>query len=118
MDKVEKPWGWYIDLFRTEACVKKILFIRKGEEISFQFHKNRKEVWRFLEGRATMKLAASVEAETHTSIHFPGSSLEIAPGVLHQVIAEKDDVMVFETQIGVCNENDIIRVGKDKYGRL
>lgn len=116
--KVEKPWGWYIDLFRSETLVKKILFVRRGEQISFQFHKNRKEVWRFLEGCGTMRLADSVESPSCYFQAVPGELLEIRQGQLHQVIADKEDMLIFEIQSGTtCEENDIVRVGNDKYGR-
>lgn len=114
--KIEKPWGWYIDLFRSETLVKKILFVRKGEQISFQFHKNRKEVWRFLEGCGTMRLADSVDSPSVYFQTVPGELLEIKKGQLHQVIADKEDLLVFEIQSGTCEESDIQRL-EDIYGR-
>lgn len=114
---VEKPWGWYLDLFRSNSLVKKILFIKSGEEISFQYHKKRSEFWRFLDGSATVKLAMSEKETPVTFSYFPGSTLEIAPYTLHQVIAKENDVIAYEVQTGECEECDIVRVGIDKYGR-
>lgn len=115
---VIKPWGWYLDLFRTPDIVKKILFVKKGEQISFQFHKNRKEVWRFLEGRGTMRLANSVESSSYYLQVVPGDTVEIDVGKLHQVIADKEDMLIFEVQNGSpCDETDIYRPEPDPYGR-
>ena len=44
-DRVDKPWGHYADIFRSDEVVFKKIVISPGEEISYQRHQKRGEFW-------------------------------------------------------------------------
>src|SRR6185437_7629844 len=41
--RVEKPWGWELIWAHAEAYVGKTLFVRAGESLSLQFHREKDE---------------------------------------------------------------------------
>ncbi len=43
--RVDKPWGYYIDYYRDGAVVFKKIVIFPGQAISYQVHQQRSEVW-------------------------------------------------------------------------
>ena len=43
--RVEKPWGWELIWAHADAYVGKILFVRAGESLSLQFHREKDESW-------------------------------------------------------------------------
>lgn len=112
----EKPWGYYIDITRTPNLVEKIICVKKGEEISWQSHQHRSEIWQILRGIGVFRVANSVDSPSTYIKVYPGDKLEIDRGRLHQIIADKEDILFFETQIGLCSEEDIQRF-QDKYKR-
>jgi len=52
--RVEKPWGWELIWADAEAYVGKILFVRAGESLSLQFHREKDESWYVESGRARL----------------------------------------------------------------
>jgi mannose-6-phosphate isomerase-like protein (cupin superfamily) len=106
-----KPWGYYVDIHRTDDVVFKQIVVHPGEELSYQSHEKRDEFW-FVKsgvGRLTMD---SIEIEVSAGQSFP-----IYRKNKHTIknIAERD-LEIYEMQCGVCDENDIVRYS-DKYGR-
>ena len=43
--RVNKPWGYELIFAETEAYVGKVLFVRAGESLSLQFHRQKDESW-------------------------------------------------------------------------
>ena len=43
--KVEKPWGYELMWAETEQYVGKVLFVKAGESLSLQFHREKDESW-------------------------------------------------------------------------
>jgi len=109
--KVEKPWGYYTDYFRSEKVVFKKIVIYPRQSISYQMHHKREEFWYIVQGRGTMRLNNS-----HWKAS-PGSYFHIKKNDSHQMINEGDeDVVAYEMQFGKCSEDDIKRI-EDEYGR-
>ena len=54
-ERVDKPWGHELIWSRTDHYAGKILFVRAGESLSLQFHKEKDEAWYVLEGRARLE---------------------------------------------------------------
>ena len=54
--RVEKPWGWELIWAHGDAYVGKILFVRAGESLSLQFHREKDESWHVQTGRARLEL--------------------------------------------------------------
>ena len=43
--RIEKPWGFELIWAVAEAYVGKILFVKAGESLSLQFHREKDESW-------------------------------------------------------------------------
>ena len=106
----ERPWGNFKVFLDNEKATVKTLFIKKGEEISYQSHEHRDESWYIISGIGIVTLDDK-EYELKSN-----DSIEIKRGQKHSVRGE-EDVLILEVSRGFFDENDIIRY-KDKYNRV
>ncbi len=107
----ERPWGKFEQFTQNESTTVKIISVRKGEELSLQFHDHRKEFWRIITGTpivtvGTMKIPAK-----------PGSEFFVEAKAPHRIEAAHDDVIFLEIAYGDFDEKDITRI-EDRYGRV
>jgi len=107
----KRPWGQFEQFTHNEKTTVKIITVNQKQRLSLQYHKKRKEFWRFLDnparvtiGKKTIKVKA-------------GSEVVIKRGTLHTVEALNKPVKFLEIAFGNFDENDIIRV-EDRYGRV
>ena len=54
--KVEKPWGYELIWALTDTYCGKVLFVKAGQSLSLQFHREKDESWLVQSGRATLEL--------------------------------------------------------------
>lgn len=108
---ISKPWGEYVDFFRSGECVFKIITVNPQSRLSLQYHLGRSEMWLCLSGIGE----AIVGNQTlHLRV---GSKVEICVGATHQLKNTGDEpLVVAEMQCGECDEDDIVRI-EDDYGR-
>jgi len=104
-----KPWGKYVILEKKPAYWIKKLFVRKGESISLQSHKDRKEFWIILSG-----VVETVKGNSKSRLKI-GEFLKINKKEKHRITGLLDSC-ILEIAFGKPRERDIIRF-KDKYGR-
>ncbi len=105
---VNKPWGYYEDILREDNYVMKRIVIRPGQRLSFQKHEKRSEFW------VIMKGIGKVQLGTIESIVNVGATVNIQKKELHRITnIGTEHLVIYETQYGVCDENDIIRVSDD-----
>jgi mannose-6-phosphate isomerase len=111
MDRTEKPWGYYKDIFRTDNVVFKIIVVEPDEELSYQSHNKRAEFWFISEGTGLLTIEG-IETEVNT-----GDNITIEKKLKHKIKNTGiDNLCIYEMQCGICDENDIVRY-EDKYGR-
>lgn len=111
MDRTEKPWGYYKDIFRTDNVVFKIIVVEPDEELSYQSHNKRAEFWFISEGAGLLTIEG-IETEVNT-----GNNITIEKKLKHKIKNTGiDNLCIYEMQCGICDENDIVRY-EDKYGR-
>jgi len=111
MDRTEKPWGYYKDIFRTDNVVFKIIVVEPDEELSYQSHNKRAEFWFISEGTGLLTIEG-IETEVNT-----GDNITIEKKLKHKIKNTGiDNLCIYEMQCGICDENDIVRC-EDKYGR-
>ncbi len=111
MDRTEKPWGYYKDIFRTDNVVFKIIVVEPDEELSYQSHNKRAEFWFISEGTGLLTIEG-IETEVNT-----GNNITIEKKLKHKIKNTGiDNLCIYEMQCGICDENDIVRY-EDKYGR-
>ena len=106
----ERPWGKFERFTDNEESTVKIITVNAGEEFSLQYHKNRDEFWRILEGEASV-----VVGEKKISAK-QGDEFYIKAGDHHRLRALLGPVVFLEISFGRFDENDIVRL-EDKYGR-
>ena len=79
VERVEKPWGYEIIFAATPQYCGKILFIRKGEQLSLQFHREKDEVVYLHEGRIELEIGdpgGTLDVEVVSPGHAFASSPE------------------------------------------
>ena len=109
--KTEKPWGGFIQYVLNQPVTVKILEIRAGEQVSYQYHHHRSELWIPLDAGACVNIEGEVQ---HPA---PMEPVFIPQGAKHQLIGEARDYRVLEIAFGHFDEEDIVRL-TDKYGRI
>ena len=107
----EKPWGRFIQYVLNQPVTVKILEIHAGEQVSYQYHHHRSELWVPLDEGACIRLEDEV---LHPD---PMEPVFIPQGAKHQLIGESQDYRILEIAFGHFDEEDIVRLD-DKYGRV
>ncbi len=117
---VKKPWGEYVDLYRSNKVVFKQLTINVGERISYQQHNARSEYWFIAEGSGTLKFSVAGSPLEEYSVAKVNTldTIEIPSRMAHQIINNGSiPLIIYEMQSGDCSEADIVRL-EDPYKRV
>jgi mannose-6-phosphate isomerase len=112
--KVEKPWGYELIWALTNDYCGKILFVKAGESLSLQFHREKDESWLIHSGRAELEMGAPGDKMPSSEIVGPGAAFRIRPGTTHRVKALEDTTII---EVSTPQVEDIVRL-EDKYGRV
>ena len=108
---VAKPWGHELIWAHTERYVGKILHIKNGESLSYQYHVVKDETIRLLSGELEMHIER--DDERRSKCLKPGDCLHIIPGMKHRMSALQDcDVL----EVSTPELDDVVRL-EDRYGR-
>ena len=113
--KVERPWGWYRDLYTIDKGIKvKELVIEPGKQLSMQKHFKRAEMWYVLKGMCKCKTEVN-GIENDVTLLPLGKGYDIGTEVWHQGYNPFDKPChILEVQHGeLCVETDIERRGVD-----
>jgi mannose-6-phosphate isomerase len=110
--RVEKPWGYEIVFAHTERYVGKLLFIRKGEQLSLQFHKEKDETIYVHEGRIELEIGEP-GGTLDVEVVGPGHAFRLTPGTVHRWRALEDSVVL---EASTPELDDVVRL-EDRYGR-
>jgi quercetin dioxygenase-like cupin family protein len=109
--RVEKPWGHEIIYAHTDRYAGKILFIRKGERLSLQYHRRKEETIYVLSGNLDLIVE---EAGTLVTRHLTAAdAYHIAPGIRHRMIGATDCRIA---EVSSPELDDVVRL-EDAYGR-
>jgi len=109
---MKTPWGsWEVLAEGSEYKVKKLI-IKPGQMTSYQFHNERQEHWTIVEGRGVGFFDETI------AILAQGIQVSVPATHKHRIIngAAYKDLIIIETQIGNCREDDIVRL-QDSYNR-
>ena len=106
----DRPWGWFEILVKEDNyCVKKI-YVKPNQRFSLQYHNHRSEHWVVIQGDG-VALVNNYEERIGVDKQF-----YIPRESKHRLTGGENGITFIETQIGECNEDDIIRL-EDDYGR-
>ena len=112
-EKVDKPWGYELIWAKADRYAGKVLFVRAGQALSLQFHREKDESWYVLEGRAELELGEAGQAVLSTEIVGPGGAFHFPPGTVHRVRAVEDTTIL---EVSTPQLDDVVRL-EDSYGR-
>ncbi len=110
---VKRPWGTYEVLYEKDNFKCKRIDVEVNEELSYQSHQYREEVWSCVKGQGIITL------DDKRIVFLPSDVIHIPQGSKHRIKNVGVTVLTFtEVQLGSSfDENDIIRY-EDKYGRI
>lgn len=107
----KRPWGKFEQFTHNESSTVKIITVKPKQKLSLQYHKKRKEFWRFLDNPAKVTIGKK------TIKVKKDDEVIILKNTLHSVEALNKPVRFLEIAFGNFNEDDIVRI-EDKYGRV
>ena len=111
--RVEKPWGHELIWAHTHAYVGKVLFVKAGESLSLQFHREKDESWLIQSGRAKLELGSAGDRVLTEEVVAAGASFRLRPGTVHRVTAIEDTTIL---EVSTPQLEDVVRL-EDRYGR-
>ena len=111
--RVEKPWGWELIWAHADAYVGKILFVRGGESLSLQFHREKDESWYVESGRAQLELGDAGQGILNSEVIAQGACFRYRPGTVHRITAIEDTTII---EVSTPHLDDVVRL-EDRYGR-
>ena len=111
--RVEKPWGYELIWAHGDAYVGKVLFVRAGESLSLQFHRQKDESWLVQSGRAKLELGSAGDAVLKVEVVAAGATFRFRPGTVHRVTALEDTTII---EVSTPHLDDVVRL-EDSYGR-
>ena len=111
--KIEKPWGHELIWAETERYVGKVLFVKAGESLSLQFHREKDESWLVQDGRARLELGSGGGAMLDQEVVTAGACFRFRPGTVHRVTAIEDTTIL---EVSTAELDDVVRL-EDSYGR-
>jgi mannose-6-phosphate isomerase len=110
--RVEKPWGYELIYAATDRYCGKLIFIRAGEQLSLQFHKEKDETIYVHAGRVQFEIGDPGKP-IDTEVVGPGRAFHLAPGTVHRIRALEDTVIL---EASTPEIDDVVRL-EDRYGR-
>jgi mannose-6-phosphate isomerase-like protein (cupin superfamily) len=111
--RVEKPWGYELIWALTDAYCGKVLFVKAGERLSLQFHREKDESWLVQSGRAMLELGDVGQKVLKEEVITAGAAFHYAPGTVHRITAIEDTTIL---EVSTPQLDDVVRL-EDAYGR-
>jgi mannose-6-phosphate isomerase len=111
--RVDKPWGHELIWAHTDRYVGKVLFVKAGESLSLQFHREKDESWLVHAGRAKLELGSVGDAVLKEEVVASGAAFRFRPGTVHRVTALEDTTIL---EASTSQVDDVVRL-EDRYGR-
>ena len=111
--KIDKPWGHELIWALTDEYCGKLLFVKAGESLSLQFHREKDESWLVHSGRAELEMGEPGKKALSVEVVAPGAAFRIPPGTVHRVRALEDTTII---EVSTPQVEDVVRL-EDRYGR-
>jgi len=112
IDSDDRPWGRWEEYLNEDGYRVKRIIVHPGERLSLQRHRLRSEHWVIASGEGVMTL------DEKTWTLNAGDYVFVPVEGVHRVQnSGTENLIIIETQMGVCDEDDIERI-EDDYGRV
>ena len=108
--KIEKPWGHELIWSDSDKYLGKVIFIKKGESLSYQYHNKKEETIYIINGPMKLDIGGGKDY----IVLNDGDSYKIPPLEKHRFSSIDSDVMLVE--VSSYHPDDVVRI-EDKYGR-
>lgn len=109
---VEKPWGGELIWAETKDYIGKIIFIRKNNRLSKQYHKIKEETIFVKTGILHLEIGEGIDFK-HLALNA-GQTFHIKPETVHRFCAPYGDVELIE--VSTPHLDDVVRL-EDDYSR-
>jgi len=109
--RIDKPWGYEILFGLTDRYAGKVIVVRAGEALSYQYHERKEETLYVHAGRLRLRL--DLGDGEHERELGPGEVIHLPPGARHRAEA-LEEVTLFE--VSTPELDDVVRL-EDRYGR-
>ncbi len=90
-----------------------MLFVRAGQSLSLQFHREKDESWYVQSGRARLELGEVGQGALDEGVIGEGACFRYRPGTVHRVTALEDTTIL---EVSTPHLEDVVRL-EDAYGR-
>ena len=111
VERVDKPWGYELRFVRTDRYAGKVLFIKRGAQLSLQYHAVKDESFFVQEGTVELVLGRGTDRQVMRL--GPGETRHMPPGTVHR-FRGVTDCLLFE--VSTPELEDVVRI-EDDYGR-
>jgi mannose-6-phosphate isomerase-like protein (cupin superfamily) len=108
----EKPWGYELMFAATDRYCGKVIFVKAGEQLSLQFHREKDETIYMQSGRAEFEIG-DPGGPLDVEVVGPGRAFHLRAGTVHRVRALEDTVLL---EVSTPEIEDVVRL-EDRYGR-
>lgn len=107
---VEKSWGWEDWIWNGKYCGKK-LFVKKGKQCSWHYHKVKDEVIYVEKGRILLTYGWDDDEKNAAElIMTPGMAFHIPAGMIHRFTGQEESLLTeFSTH---HSDKDVVRIGQ------
>jgi len=105
-EETKRPWGEYEVLSKT-----KIVVIKPDKKLSLQYHNERDEYRRIVQGKGWVKIG-DLKKDVSS-----GEEFNIPRKTVHRIGAYSEGLIFVEVATGNVNEDDIVRL-EDDYNRI
>jgi mannose-6-phosphate isomerase-like protein (cupin superfamily) len=110
--KIEKPWGFELLFALTPSYAGKLIFVKKGQRLSLQYHRQKDETMYLYQGKALLEIEEGGKMVSKTFL--PGQSQRVPPGTKHRLEAIEDTTLF---EVSTPELDDVVRL-EDDYGRV
>ena len=111
--KTEKPWGFELLFAHTSKYAGKVIFIRKGQRLSLQYHEKKDESMYIYEGEARLEIEEK-DGQLVSNVVRPGHCITLSPFTKHRLEAIEDTTLF---EVSTPELEDVKRL-EDDYGRV
>jgi mannose-6-phosphate isomerase-like protein (cupin superfamily) len=106
----DRPWGRFEQFCHNQECTVKIITVKPNSKLSLQYHKQREEFWRVIDGRGHIVVGdKTFDAKA-------GDEFFIKKIQKHRMMTTDSEMRVLEVSFGHFDEDDIVRL-EDEYKR-
>ena len=106
----ERPWGKFEQFCHNEKVTVKIITVKPDSKLSLQYHNNRDEFWRIIEGEGQIVLKEEI---INVKV---GDEFFVPKKAKHRIATSNNSLKVLEISFGEFDEKDIVRL-EDEYNR-